>query len=209
MTYTKLAIIGTAGRKEDSDRLKADHYQRMVESSIKLMTYLNIDPRNLSLISGGAAWADHIVVSLAIMGVVDYKDVTIYIPASLEESGYTGTNEWENKVASTANYYHTEFYKKVGSRSIEELNFIRSKGSLLDSSKKGFKTRNTSVANSVKDNGILLAYTFGNGITDQLPWTIRSFDPGTNADAAGLKDGGTADTWNKCPTRKFHCRLGD
>ena len=208
MSYTKLAIIGTAGRKEDSDRLGPDHYQRMTEASIKLMTHLAIDPRELSLFSGGAAWSDHVVVSLAMIGVVPYERVCIYLPADLSEDGYVGTEKWSNKVAQTANYYHAKFFKVSGCDGIRELNILRSLGGILDTSKKGFKSRNTSVANAVSDNGILLAYTFGNGLTDQLPWTIRSFDPGTSADAAGLKDGGSADTWNKCKSRKFHCRLG-
>jgi len=208
MSYTKLAIIGTAGRKEDSDRLGPDHYQRMVEASVKLMTHLSIDPRELSLFSGGAAWSDHVVVSLAMLGVVAYDRVCVHLPADLSEEGYVGTEEWSNKVAQTANYYHSKFYKVSGCNGIAELNKLKSLGGILDTSKKGFKSRNTSVANAIADNGILLAYTFGNGLTDQKPWTIRSFDPEIAADDAGLKDGGTADTWNKVKVRKFHCLLG-
>lgn len=208
MTYTKLAIIGTAGRKEDQDRLIGENYQRMVEASIKLITHLTIDPTNLTLVSGGAAWSDHVVVTLALIGVVPYENVIIHLPAELTEGGYTGDNEWSIKVARTANYYHKLFSRKVGIASISELVSIRNKGAQFLVDKGGFKSRNTKVANAVSDNGVLLAYTFGNGLTDQLPWTIRSFSPDTNADAAGLKDGGTADTFNKTKVRKFHCLLG-
>jgi hypothetical protein len=209
VTYTKLAIIGTAGRGEDQNKLVGDSYQRMVEASIKLMTHLSIDPRELSLFSGGAAWADHIVVSLAMIGVIPYERVCLYLPVDLSEEGYVGVEEWSNKVARTANYYHAKFFEVSGCNGIRELHKLKLLGGILDSSKKGFKARNTSVANSVSDNGILLAYTFGNGLTDQLPWTIRSFSPETKADGAGLKDGGTSDTWNKAKCPKFHCLLGN
>lgn len=208
MTYTSLAIIGTAGRKEDQDKLIGENYQRMVEASIKLMIHLKIDPQNLTLVSGGAAWSDHVVVTLALMGVVPYEKVTIHLPAELTEGGFEGDNEWSSKVASTANYYHKLFSRKVGISSISELVRIRDLGATLIVDKGGFKSRNTKVANAVSGNGILLAYTFGNGLTDQDPWTIRSFNPDVTADQAGLKDGGTADTFNKCKSRKFHCRLG-
>jgi hypothetical protein len=204
-----MAIIGTAGRQTDQDRLKGVSYQRMVEASIKLITHCKIDPQNLTLVSGGAAWADHIVVTLALMGVVAYDRVIIHLPAELTEGGYVGENEWTNKVANTANYYHKLFSRKVGISSISELIKIRDLGARMTVDPGGFKSRNTKVANAVSDGGLLLAYTFGNGLTDQQPWTIRGFDSTTSPDTAGLKDGGTSDTWLKAKCLKYHCLIGE
>ena len=39
---------------------------------------------------------------------------------------------------------------------------------------------------------------------NKTPWEPRYFDPSIKADIAGLKDGGTADTWNKSKCRKIH-----
>lgn len=203
-----MAIIGTAGRKTDQDLLKGDSYQRMVEASIKLMTHCKIDPQQLTLVSGGAAWADHIVVTLALMGVVSYDRVIIHLPAELTEGGYVGDNEWTGKVANTANYYHKLFSRKVGISSISELVKIRDLGAQMTVDPGGFKSRNTKVASAVSDDGLLLAYTFGNGLTDQQPWTIRGFDPFISPDEAGLKDGGTSDTWIKAQCLKYHCLIG-
>ena len=205
---TSLAIIGPAGRQADQDRLKGDSYQRMVEAAIKLMVHLKIDPKELTLVSGGAAWADHIVVTLALMGVVPYERVILHLPAELSEAGYEGDNEWTSKVASTANYYHKLFSRKVGCASLSELVKVRSLGAQVFVDKGGFKSRNSKVAKAVSENGILLAYTFGNSLVEQRPWTIQRFSPTTTADIAGLKDGGTADTWNKSQCAKFHCRIG-
>lgn len=204
-----MAIIGTAGRKTDQDLLKGDSYQRMVEASIKLMTHCKIDPQQLTLVSGGAAWADHIVVTLALMGVVSYDRVIIHLPAELTEGGYVGENEWTSKVANTANYYHKLFSRKVGISSISELIKIRDLGAQMIVDPGGFKSRNTKVANAVSNDGLLLAYTFGNGLTDQPPWTIRGFESSVSPDEAGLKDGGTADTWSKAKCSKYHCLIGD
>ena len=40
MLYPSLAIIGTAGRGSDKDKLDRDAYDRMVKASIKLIDHL-------------------------------------------------------------------------------------------------------------------------------------------------------------------------
>ena len=208
MNYTKLAIIGTAGRKEDQAMLTAAHYTRMVDAVVKFMGHVNIDPQMLHLYSGGAAWADHLAVTLTLMGVVPYSNLTIFLPAILEADGFVGANEYLEKVAGTANYYHRLFFQKTGHNGIQDLLTVREKGAVMDPGKSGFKTRNTQVARALDDDGTLLAFTFGSPESTQPVWTIRSFPMDTKADIAGLKDGGTADTFNKAKCPKHHARLG-
>lgn len=206
---SKLAIIGTAGRKEDRKALTPAHYPRMVAAAGKLITHLNIDPKYLYLVSGGAAWSDHVAVTLGLIGVVPIENITVYLPAELDTSGFTGTNEWEEKVASTANYYHSLFHQITGVDGLTELCTIRDRGAKLIPIKNGFHARNTKVAQELVENGHLLAFTFGSDVEIQQPvWSIREHSATTTAAQAGLKDGGTADTFNKAHCKKFHCRLG-
>lgn len=210
MTYPSLAIIGTAGRKEDKARLSYQHYDRMVQAAVKLILHVNIDHNNVKVFSGGAAWADHVAVTLALLGAISYENLTLFLPATLDERcGYVGSTERAEKTASTANYYHQIFSKVTGKNSINDLINVGLKGSHLIPGNGSFHARNSDVAKAVSPDGALLAYTFGNDDQPQQSiWTIRKFDGSVKADEAGLKDGGTADTWNKCFGTKFHCRLG-
>lgn len=209
MTYPTLAIIGTAGRKEDKAQLSHLHYDRMVQAAVKLILHIGIDHLNVKVFSGGAAWADHVVVTLALLGGVSYENVTLFLPAVLEDNGFVGHDERSTKTADTCNYYHRIFSKVTGKDSIRDLLEIREKGSNLLPGKGSFHARNSDVAKAVSPDGALLAYTFGGeGLIQQPIWTIRKFSGEITADDAGLKDGGTADTWNKCSGTKFHCRLG-
>lgn len=210
MVYKKLAIIGTAGRREDQGMLTAEHYQRMVQASIKLIDHLNLNPRELHLVSGGAAWADHLAVTLTLMGVIPPTHLKLYLPAKLEYYGYEGEEgqPWQQRTADTANYYHKLFEQKTGHKSIEQLREVEKKGASLEVITSGFKSRNSRVAREVSLDGTLVAFTFGDPTSSQQHWTIKSFGPDVKADEAGLKDGGTADTFNKAKCVKHHARLG-
>jgi len=92
----KIAIIGTAGRKEDGAKLSKDVYHKMVADAQHQIAglikggmplkyyqaadpkplYAHVSPTPINLVSGGAAWADHIAVSLYLM---DHSDAPIKI----------------------------------------------------------------------------------------------------------------------------------
>lgn len=207
----KLAIIGTAGRKEDQGILTGEHYDRMVDGAVKLIGHLNLDPREIKLYSGGAAWADHIAVTLVKRGGIAAENLTLFIPTNLEYYGYEAadqTNVNQKRTADTCNYYHKMFSSRVGINSIQELNDVRKQGAMLDNSATGFHARNAMVARSLEDDGHVLAFTTGLANYPQADWTIRSFERGVEADAAGLKDGGTAHCWNLVKSFKHHARIG-
>lgn len=208
MSIHRLAIIGTAGRKEDQGILTSGHYERMLEGTCKLIHHLQIDPQNLHLFSGGAAWADHLVVSLVIRGLVPAKNLTLYLPAKLEYYGFEGGDGYDQKVADTANYYHKMFKMKSGIDGLVEIRTVGNMGATLEPISGGFFARNSLVANSPLVEGHLLAYTFGDPNSSQDHWTIRRFESDIRAKDAGLKDGGTADTWNKARCSKWHARIG-
>lgn len=208
MTYSSLAIIGTAGRKEDRKILTNAHYERMYQAVKTLLIHLDVDLKTIKVFSGGAAWADHLVVTLGMNNVVRVENITLYLPSLLTLGGYDGDNEWSKRTANTANFYHELFSQVTQIQSIQELNLLRSQGATLIDGTGDFKARNTKVAKSLDQDGILLAFTFGAPDSSQPEWTIRQFDCGIKAEEAGLKDGGSADTWNKSICSKFHCRIG-
>lgn len=134
MTKT-LAIIGTAGRKDDYSKLTAHHYQQMILAAKKVIELEKVT----HLVSGGAAWSDNIVLEFG-------WPTKIYLPA-------------DKKCLDTAEYYHKRFFAKVPqaarlntllSDNLEGLLEVFNHGNFLD--------RNLLVA---KDADIFLAMTFG------------------------------------------------
>jgi len=209
-TRARLAIIGTAGRGRDQTILEYDHYRKMVDAVHALVDRkLRLKFENLELVSGGAAWSDHLVVTLVVNKVVKPSQVHLYLPAVLTADGFTGDGEWAARIAGVANHYHSKFSEQLKDNSIAQLNQVIADGAHCEVITSGFKTRNSKVAKFAgESNGHLLAFTFGSEMSYQPEWTLRTFSPDTKADDAGLKDGGTADTWTKAKCTKHHCRLG-
>jgi hypothetical protein len=204
-----LAIIGTAGRKEDKTRLTLDHYERMVPGILLLINHLKLDHKDLHLVSGGAAWADHVAVTFKILMGIPSEQLTLYLPATLGKDGYYGSTERAQKTADTANYYHREFSRVIQRDTLGELLAERSRGCNLIDGNGSFHARNADVAKSTGTDGLLVAFTFGDDLSDQRPWTGLEFPADTTAEQAGLKDGGTAHTFNLAKCSKWHFRLGD
>lgn len=171
-----IGIIGTAGRKDDYDKLDRDKFFVMMEKSLNIVLDKcnRIDGTDdVCLVSGGAAWADHIAV-MAYIGQPDLPfkvDLKLHLPCEflVDECQYIGTS----KDGLTANYYHDRFSLKINSDSLKFIQLAIEKGAKTVNSG-SFKARNTQVA---KDSDVLIALTFGDG--------------------AKLKDGGTADTMEK------------
>ena len=79
-----IGIIGTAGRKEDAPLINPTLYSQMVDVVLKLVVLqdkvLSNHPDPITLVSGGAAVADHIAVQLA-LAEPKYK-LKLHLPAS-------------------------------------------------------------------------------------------------------------------------------
>ena len=149
------------------------------------MKYLN------TLISGGAAWADHVAVSMFILGNSD--GLILELPCELTDTGRfvdTGVRDFKKNPGGTANYYHELFSKKVGFDSFDHLKRTKEYAECTTSVGNGFFERNSKIAESAD---YCIALTFGNG--------------------AELKDGGTADTMKKFlkkgSGKSFHVDLND
>lgn len=168
----KLAIIGTAGRREDADILTRAHWRMMcvIGRTVAVTTGAT------ELVSGGAAYADHVAVQLFLDG--DVKRLSLHLPADLHPSGFASTSD-PYDAGRVANHYHREFSKVAGIDSLAQLNQAVGAGAKVSVNLNGFKARNTDVANSAD---VMLAFTFGQG--------------------ERLKDSGTKDTWDKFLARR-------
>jgi len=153
----KIGIIGTAGRKEDGDKMSKELYSKMFHHAANYLNKLELKPEDIQLVSGGAAWADHVVVSLYLADVAD--NLTLHLPAPF---GHNLAMEYSFGIApdaSVANYYHQRFSGKLGGSTLNGIARAIDKGASITVSD-GLFARNLKVA---QDSELLIAYTWGNG----------------------------------------------
>jgi len=167
----RVAIIGTAGRKENSTRLtEADWAAMLADAEAK------VTPDTV-LVSGGAAWADHIAVKLFLDGKVAGLILHLPYPETVQEG--TGVI---SRAEEIARYYHKMFSEKVYGNpeaSIDQIEEAIQKGARVTYSegrKSDFFVRNEKIARDATDG--MIAYTF---------------DPLED----GPNDSGTGHTWSK------------
>lgn len=145
------------------------------------------------LVSGGAAWSDHIAVSLFLRGdPTFYAQLTLHLPCKLVQDSSsssfafsdTKVNDWRVNPGATANSYHRKFSSVIRRDSLAELHDAESKGALF-LVHNGFHARNAEVAKST----YVIAFSWAEG------------------DAPD--DGGTKQTWEKATAarKKIHVPL--
>lgn len=182
----KLAIIGTAGRKDDAPRITLPLWNDMKRIVARFVAEQGIR----HVISGGAAVADHMAVGLYLAGLVGHLDLAL--PAAFDTATCRfhdtgGDDSWDNP-GGVCNWYHEHFSKRVGIDSLAQIAAAIAKGATV-TVEAGFDARNTLVARA----DMLIAFTFGDG--------------------AALKPGGTSKTLRKYldngGLRCYHCDLND
>lgn len=154
-----LSIIGTAFRKDDAKRCSKEIFQAMCIVANGLINQCKeINYPISTLVSGGAAGADHVAVSLFLEKKVPYLRLFLpceFVGGSFKDNG--NADPFKNPGA-TANYYHRQFQKTTGINSLTQLQIVVAEGAELINVAKGFHARNALVAKS----DFLLAMTFGN-----------------------------------------------
>ncbi|KYQ88794.1 hypothetical protein DLAC_10591 [Tieghemostelium lacteum] len=187
---TTISIIGTAGRNKRNPLL-ISHFEYMcnkVKSFISQHELLS-KSKEITLVSGGAAWADQIAVELYLEDPIKYN-LILYLPCPIveKENKYvyydSNSSDWRLNPGRSSNNYHISFTKQIGKDSIGDIMKAKELGAVIDTSSNGFHSRNTKVAKS----DYILAFTFGKG---EIP-----------------EKSGTLDTWNKSKsTNKYHFTL--
>ena len=175
MLDVTFAIVGSAGRKDDASRLSKNHFEAMCECSRQLLQQFNESDYNVNtLVSGGAAWADHVAVKLFLNKEIPKLKLFLPCPYLTEARQYdptpiVSTEQKKWAPGEIANVYHNKFTRKVGFNSLTDILLAMEQGAEIYVAK-GFYARNALVAQS----DIILAMTFG--------------------DHEWVKDGGTAHT---------------
>lgn len=177
------AIIGTAGRGDDAKRLSKAHYDAMCIVAEGLIDQFGENNYPITtLVSGGAAWADHVAVNLFLKKKVprlrlflpcEWNDGQFKTKAAIVSNGDSlENNHWVSNMdtGQILNDYHKKFFNRTRIHSLSEIQSAKSNGAELYPCRGGFYGRNAMVAKS----DFVLAMTFGN--------------------KHEVKDGGTADT---------------
>lgn len=145
---TRIGIIGSAGRTDDQPKMTTALYVNAFRHLKQLLSTLSPNPE---LVSGGAAWIDHLAVSYYLLNLNKVAGLRLHLPAPINEHGYYGHPD-----AKTANRYHHHFQTVTGLQSLSILNDLPALATVHD----GFKARNLAIATSVD---VLIAFTFNSG----------------------------------------------
>lgn len=179
---TTVAIIGTAGR--DKDRTyDLDLWCKMWDDACKRF----VEGKHYHLVSGGAAWADHLAVELFLAKKV--QRLTLHLPAVFDNVKYKFEGP-PSSSASAANYYHEQFTKATGIDSRRQI------AEALDRMCDFTEQECTSGYGSMFARNILVA---------QEAEACLAYTWGEGSDPA---DGGTKYTWDRIKGRKVHVSLG-
>lgn len=166
-----VAIIGTAGR-DKTRPMTADLWEAML-ADVRGRLFASDH-----LVSGGAAWSDHLAVAAFLRGWTG-GGLTLYLPAPLERgawgvrfAGGGGTS------GAAANYYHARFKAVTGVDGLAQIALAAQAGALVHAQPvaRGYTAmfaRNAQVARAAS---ACLAYTWG---------------------ATEPVDGGTVSTWRQ------------
>ncbi|KAI9355067.1 hypothetical protein DFJ73DRAFT_287720 [Zopfochytrium polystomum] len=149
-----------------------------------------LDWERVQLVSGGAAWADHVAVRL--FKKHPSTKLTLHFPCrflSHEPSPRfedTGLGGWRQNPGRSANTYHDSFSRAIGASSLSELAAaVAHERVIVGTERGGFHFRNTKVAAQAQR---MIALARGG--------------------SAAPESGGTLDTWSKCKGLKLHVALG-
>lgn len=172
---SRIAIIGTAGRGKQV--MTRELWDWMVGSAKHRV------PEGSHVVSGGAAWADHLAVELALCGHVD--QLTLHLPAPFDKC-FVGPH---GSAGAISNFYHHHFSRIIGRRSLSDIEKVIQMIGVTVTYEPVSRDASTMFSRNLKVASCerMLAYTFG-----------RCGVPA---------DGGTKDTWNKCRGIRTHIEL--
>lgn len=166
-----MAIVGTA---RTLPGMTDELFQKMCLHALK-----NVKTNHL--VSGGAAWSDHVAVAL-FLAYPERFTLTLHLPCKwngrYEDSG---KYDWKTNPGRTSNIYHEQFSKAVKRESLQDIDRAIKLGAKVQVHN-GFHARNDVIAKA----SYMLAYSW-----DKL-------EP---------IEGGTAYTWRKCKGQRSHVCL--
>jgi hypothetical protein len=199
--YTNVAVFGFAGghmQPGQPELLSSELFEKMVTEAHRIITETwALDLNVVRLVSGGAAWSDHVAVELFNRHNTS-SQIKLALLMPCEWSNTTGrfveaeskSKDWRENPARLANSYHEKFSRvrdgtAMGSR--HELRAACGAGAWANARYRGFHSRNTAIAEGAQ---YALAFSW----YDEVEPSGR---------------GGTADTWSKLKAdcTRHHVRM--
>lgn len=176
----KIAIVGSAGRKSDTQHVSRPLYEAMIYDAKATVQQIAMDER-IDLVSGGAAFADHVAVSLFLMGVAN--SLTLYLPAPWRTDLDFPKYDEKAREGSLSNYYHRQFSLaltrgKSFSATREGIQKAVTKGAVLNTDHLGYYKRNLQVG---KVDALICYHFGGDGTAPRKPSGSRHCWDNSNA----------------------------
>lgn len=173
----KIGCIGTAGRGPDKDKITPELYEKM-EITFKsiingLINSLNLEPIDITIVSGGAAVGDHISISTWLYRESKWDNMKLELELPIEfdlKISKYKLDKSKNDCGKVSNYYHELFGKKVFDDKNYSLNQIKDAiiGGAIATIGKGFFNRNDTIADKCD---IMIAFTFDDEKIDEKSGT--------------------------------------
>lgn len=192
----KVAIVGTAGRKGSIDYLSKEIYlkakQLSLESILEVGKRMNIPLHEMTLLCGGAAWMDHLNITLWKTQGVRFEELQLHLPAPLDmdQSRFVeDPHKGRLCPGRISNYYHYGFAEKLGAAQNATLKSICDLSTQVPTSYyDGFHARNLALGRC----DLLIALTLPSNPSIPL---LREFTYGSplwnDPRGAGISSGGT------------------
>jgi len=143
--YT-VSIIGLSHITESS-KTTIEVYGKMINDCfVQIKNNWNLNSTNVTLVSGGCSFSDHIAVLLYLTG--KFKGLTLYLPCKFDGKFLdTGQFHWSQNPGRVLNKYHADFSREMGFDSLGDLTKAIEIGAKIEV-KNGFHARNSFVAKS-------------------------------------------------------------
>jgi hypothetical protein len=188
----RVAIIGTAGGGADANRLTRDLYRLMYKDTLRRLRAWSTDPpREVDLVSGGAAWSDHLAVSLWLDGQA--RSLVLCLPAPFVAGRFQDT-----PAGRRTNQLHRAFSAVMGASTLEGIQRALERGAAASTV--------TTCAPGHKPSASFLARNLLVGRCD----AVLAYSWGARTDFPG--DRGTIHTWTHATApadKKVHVRIQD
>jgi len=218
--HVHVAIIGTAGRKEDARRMSKALFDRMVDHAAHQQRVVWKLPNDrVVLVSGGSAWADHVAVRLFLNEALDpdghpYAGLQLFLPCPFILTAATaraldnGSWQWQANPGRLLNSLHQAFSQTMQKeKEMKSASAASAAASASGISASQHQFQHQSQIPSLND--IAVAKSFG----ARLPFEGKGFHARNKLVASKVdrliaytwgedtrqpKDGGTKHTWDLC-----------
>lgn len=170
----RVAIIGTSGRNTDAPKMTMELFEAMVERTLSWLEKLLAAKGEITLISGGGAWSDHVAV-LCHMRMAGKVRLELHLPAAIGERGFC-SHQFKD-AGSVSNYYHKLFSQKVfgsGEESVKQIYYASKEPHVHIEVHKDFR----SASSGIEDSDILLCFGWAEGNEPQSSGARRMSESG-------------------------------